>query len=160
MTCNGATGWGFIGEISSQRLRPYTAGFAAASTCVAGVVMDVLTPYMVNSTEWDWELKTGWFYAGIGLPMVIGMWLIIPETANRSAAELDELYERKIKPCKCSPLFLWPEFKLMLDVQGDSARRKLLRKAWLRSAKSSSQRLQPERLPMVYTVEGSQRLRG
>lgn len=101
MTCNGATGWGFIGEISSQRLRPYTAGFAAASTCVAGVVMDVLTPYMVNAQEWDWELKTGWFYAGIGLPMVIGMWLIIPETSNRSAAELDELYERKIKPCKC-----------------------------------------------------------
>ena len=67
MTANGATGWGFIGEISSQRLRPYTAGFGAASTCVAGVVMNVLTPYMVNANEWDWELRTGWFYAGIGM---------------------------------------------------------------------------------------------
>ncbi|KEY71303.1 hypothetical protein S7711_05895 [Stachybotrys chartarum IBT 7711] len=97
MTANGATGWGFIGEISSQRLRPYTAGFGAASTCVAGVVMNILTPYMVNSNEWGWELRTGWFYAGIGLPFVIGMWFIIPETKGRSAAELDELFESKVK---------------------------------------------------------------
>ncbi|KAI9148987.1 alfa-L-rhamnosidase [Paramyrothecium foliicola] len=96
-TANGATGWGFIGEISSQRLRPYTAGFGAASTCVAGVVMNVLTPYMVNGNEWGWELKTGWFYAGIGLPFVVIMWFLIPETKGRTAAELDELFERKVK---------------------------------------------------------------
>lgn len=80
MTANGAAGWGFIGEISSQRLRPYTAGFGAACTCVAGVVMNQLTPYMVNENEWDWGLKTGWFYAGVGLFFTIGMWLLIPET--------------------------------------------------------------------------------
>ncbi|KFA68735.1 hypothetical protein S40285_08868, partial [Stachybotrys chlorohalonatus IBT 40285] len=97
MTANGATGWGFIDEISSQRLRPYTAGFGAASTCVAGVVMNILTPYMVNANEWGWELRIGWFYAGIGLPFVVGMWFIIPETKGRSAAELDELFESKVK---------------------------------------------------------------
>jgi hypothetical protein len=69
MTANGAAGWGFIGEISSQRLRPYTA-------------MSQLTPYMVNQHQWDWGLKTGWFYAGVGLPFVVGMWLVIPETAR------------------------------------------------------------------------------
>ncbi|KAH6984030.1 hexose transporter [Ilyonectria destructans] len=98
MTGNGAAGWGFIGEISSQRLRPYTAGFGAATTCVIGVVMNNLVPYMVNANAWNWGLKTGWFYAGVGLPFTIGMWLLIPETAGRSAAELDELFERKIKP--------------------------------------------------------------
>ena len=82
MTTNGATGWGFIGEISSQRLRAYTAGFGAASTCVAGVVMNVLVPYMVNADEWGWGLKTGWFYAGVGLPFTIAMWFLIPETAG------------------------------------------------------------------------------
>ncbi|KAM6516456.1 hypothetical protein FALCPG4_014639 [Fusarium falciforme] len=97
MTANGAAGWGYIGEISSQRLRPYTAGFGAAITCVVGIVMNVLVPYMVNEHEWNWGFKTGWFYAGVGLPFVIGMWLLIPETKGRSAAELDELFERKIK---------------------------------------------------------------
>ncbi|KAH6950307.1 hexose transporter [Ilyonectria sp. MPI-CAGE-AT-0026] len=98
MTGNGAAGWGFIGEISSQRLRPYTAGFAAASTCVIGVVMNNLVPYMVNANEWNWGFKTGWFYAGVGLPFTVGMWILIPDTSGRSAAELDELFERKIKP--------------------------------------------------------------
>ncbi|WYZ43705.1 hypothetical protein EsH8_VII_000141 [Colletotrichum jinshuiense] len=98
MTSSGAAGWGFIGEISSQRLRPYTAGFGAACTCVIGIVMNVLVPYMVNANKWNWGLKTGWFYAGVGLPFTIGMWLLIPDTAGRSAAELDELFERKIKP--------------------------------------------------------------
>ncbi|KAJ5984667.1 general substrate transporter [Penicillium waksmanii] len=98
LAANGATGWGYIGEVSSQRLRPYTAGFAAAVTCVAGVMMNVLIPYMTNSNKWNWGLKTGWFYFGVGLPFVVGMWLLIPETSGRSAAELDELFERKIKP--------------------------------------------------------------
>ncbi|GIC87545.1 putative MFS alpha-glucoside transporter [Aspergillus udagawae] len=98
LAANGATGWGYIGEISSQRLRPYTAGFGAATTCVVGVVMNVLVPYMTNANEWNWGLKTGWFYAGIGFPFALGMWFLIPETAGRSSAELDELFERKIKP--------------------------------------------------------------
>ncbi len=40
----------------------------------------------------------GWFFAGIGFPFTLGMWFLIPETAGRSVAELDELFERKIKP--------------------------------------------------------------
>jgi len=82
LTANGAAGWGFIGEISSQRLRPYTAGFGAATTCVAGIAMGQLTPYMVNRNEWNWGLKTGWFYGGVGLIFASGMWFLIPETAG------------------------------------------------------------------------------
>ncbi|KAH8819236.1 sugar transporter [Xylogone sp. PMI_703] len=95
---NGATGWGFIGEVSSQRLRPYTAGFGASFNALGGVLMNVLTPYMVNSSQWNWGLKTGWFYTGVGLPFIIGMWLLIPETKGLSAAELDEHFENKVKP--------------------------------------------------------------
>jgi hypothetical protein len=112
---NGATGWGFIGEISAQRLRPYTAGFAAASTCVVGVLFGVLVPYMVNANQWNWGLKTCWLFAGLGSFFTVAMWFLIPETAGyvtpedlggiyididsrRSAAELDELFERKVKP--------------------------------------------------------------
>ncbi|KAH1397390.1 hypothetical protein KXV51_003325 [Aspergillus fumigatus] len=98
LAANGATGWGYIGEISSQRLRPYTAGFGAATTCVVGVLMNVLVPYMTNANEWNWGLKTGWFYAGVGFPFALGMWFLIPETAGCSSAELDELFERGIKP--------------------------------------------------------------
>ncbi|KAM0425875.1 hypothetical protein ACHAPT_008813 [Fusarium lateritium] len=102
MVATGAASSSFNGEISSQRLRPYTSAFAVCITCVIGVIMDVLVPYMVNKHQWNWGLKTGWFYAGIGLPATIGMWLLIPETKGRSTAELDELFERKIKPWRFS----------------------------------------------------------
>lgn len=98
ISANGAAGWGYIGEISSQRLRPYTSGFAASANSLGGLIMTILTPFMVNANQWNWRYRTGWFYAGVGLPWVVGMWLLIPETAGRSSAELDELFERKIKP--------------------------------------------------------------
>ncbi|KAF5988307.1 putative maltose permease (MalP) [Fusarium bulbicola] len=82
ISANGAAGWGYIGEISSQRLRPYTSGFAASANSVTGLIMSVLTPYMVNANKWDWKLKTGFSYAGVGLPWVIGTWLLVPETAR------------------------------------------------------------------------------
>jgi hypothetical protein len=78
----GSTGWGYVGEISSQRLRSYTAGFAAALSCVMGVIMNVLVPYMLSPTAWNWNLKTAFFYLGIGAPFVIGAWFIIPETSG------------------------------------------------------------------------------
>ncbi|XPS69548.1 hypothetical protein M3J09_001816 [Ascochyta lentis] len=80
LTANGAAGWGYIGEISSQRLRPYTAGFGAACICVVAIAMNVLVPYMTNANEWNWGYKTGWFYAGVGLPFAAGIWFLIPET--------------------------------------------------------------------------------
>lgn len=45
-------------------------------------MMNVLVPYMTNANEWNWGLKTGWFYAGVGFPFALGMWFLIPETAG------------------------------------------------------------------------------
>lgn len=78
----GATGWGFIGEVSSQRLRTYTSGAAGAANGLVNIVMNQLVPHMVNANEWNWGLKAGFFYAGIGLPFAIGCWFIVPETAR------------------------------------------------------------------------------
>ena len=69
-----------LGEISSQRLRPYTAGFALGVSCVIGIIMDVLVPYMVNANQWNWSFKTGWFYVGLGSISTVGMWFLMPET--------------------------------------------------------------------------------
>ncbi|KAJ1326182.1 MFS transporter SP family general alpha glucoside:H+ symporter [Microdochium nivale] len=97
IAANGAAGWGYVGEISSQRLRPYTSGFAAAANAAVGLIMSILVPYMVNANMWNWRLKTGLFYAGVGAFWAAGAWLVLPETAGRSAAELDELFESKVR---------------------------------------------------------------
>ncbi|WWD19903.1 hypothetical protein CI109_104372 [Kwoniella shandongensis] len=119
LQCSGSTGWGYVGEISSQRLRPHTAGFAAALSCVMGVIMNVLVPYMLNANEWNWGLKTAFFYAGIGIPFAVGSWFIIPETTGRTSAELDELFENKVKPWR----FHKTQTSLQRVVEAEKARR-------------------------------------
>ena len=31
--------------------------------------MNVLVPYMLNANQWNWGLKTAFFYTGIGAPL-------------------------------------------------------------------------------------------
>ncbi|KAH6716081.1 general substrate transporter [Leptodontidium sp. MPI-SDFR-AT-0119] len=95
---NGASAYAYLSETSSQRLRTYTAGFANGMVVPSGIVLGVLQPYMINANQWNWGLKTTWFFTGIGMPFTIAMWFLLPETKGRTTAELDELFERKIKP--------------------------------------------------------------
>lgn len=44
--------------------------------------MNVLVPYMLNENEWNWGLKTAFFYTGLGAPFAIASWFIIPEPAG------------------------------------------------------------------------------
>ena len=93
-----AIGYGFLGEIPSQRLRVHTAGFAASAASFMGVFNNIVVPYMISATSWNWGLKSMWFYFGTGASFAIGSWFILPEPSGRTAAELDEMFESKIKP--------------------------------------------------------------
>ena len=69
-----------VGEIPSQRLRSKTAGFCQVLGIVAGIILDVLIPYMTNANKWNWSYKTGWFFAGTGAVATAGIVYLIPET--------------------------------------------------------------------------------
>lgn len=64
MARSSATGWPFIGEISSQRLRSYTAGFGAAITYVAAMAMSLAVAFFVE--EKGRLFMSGWLYFGAG----------------------------------------------------------------------------------------------
>lgn len=53
---------------------------------------------MIQANELNWGLKTCFFFAGLSFFIVVATWFIIPETSGRSPAELDEMFEKKIKP--------------------------------------------------------------
>jgi hypothetical protein len=44
--------------------------------------MGVLVPYMLNTNQWNWGLKTTWFFTGIGAPFLVALWFLLPETAG------------------------------------------------------------------------------
>ncbi|WWD01005.1 hypothetical protein V866_007943 [Kwoniella sp. B9012] len=94
----GGAGWSLVGEVSTARLRARTAGFAAGFAVLIGIPLGYGTPYMISETSLNWGLKTCFFYAGLAFLPVVGAWFVIPETAHRSAAELDEMFEGKVKP--------------------------------------------------------------
>ncbi|KAK8853025.1 hypothetical protein IAR55_003726 [Kwoniella newhampshirensis] len=94
----GTLGRSFAAEAGSSRLRAKTAGISSAGGVAVGVLFSTTVPYMLNAEKANWGLKTCYFFAGISLPMCIAAFFVIPDTSKRTPAELDEMFEKKIRP--------------------------------------------------------------
>jgi MFS family permease len=90
---NGGFGWVYAGEVGSQRLRARTTGLAAALSVVFGLTFNTSVPYMISTTAANWGYKTAWLFFCTGVVVVVLCVFFLPETAKRSPAELDEMYE-------------------------------------------------------------------
>lgn len=97
-TLLGNLGWAYIGETGSSRLRAKTAGVAACGGVCLGLVFNTSVPYMLNATAANWGLKTAFFFAGISAPFVVVSFFLVPDTSRRTAAELDEMFRKKVRP--------------------------------------------------------------
>ncbi|PON23295.1 hypothetical protein TGAM01_v207822 [Trichoderma gamsii] len=80
-----------------------TTGNAAAGTALTGPITfffnsitGIATCYATPPMLLHLSLKAGFVYGAFSVPICIIMWLYVPETSGRSAAEIDELYERRI----------------------------------------------------------------
>ena len=82
VTAATSIGYGFLGELPAQRHRAHTAGFSAALGAVFGTINNVIGPYMLSKTAWNWGEKAFWLYVGLGAPFAFGSWFIVPEPAR------------------------------------------------------------------------------
>ncbi|KAI5458760.1 hypothetical protein BGZ63DRAFT_432233 [Mariannaea sp. PMI_226] len=71
------------------------------------------TPPMLLSLN----VKTGFVYGAFSVPMCILLWFYLPETKGRSAAEIDELYERKVPAWRWSKTVTAAEEQMHAVVQ-------------------------------------------
>lgn len=55
---------------------------------------------MLSPNEWNWAGMTGFFYAGLTALLIAFMWFMLPETKDRTFAELDVLFENKVSARK------------------------------------------------------------
>lgn len=89
-----------VTEIPSNILRTKTVILARNVYNIAGIVVAIITPYMLNPTAWNWRAKTGFFWAGFALFSAIWCWFELPETKDRTFAELDLLFENHVSARK------------------------------------------------------------
>lgn len=59
---------------------------------------------MLSPNEWNWAGMTGFFYAGLTGLLITFMWFMLPETKDRTFAELDVLFENKVPARKFSKM--------------------------------------------------------
>lgn len=85
-----------VTEIPSSTLRTKTVILSRNVYNVSGIVISIITPYMLNPTAWNWKAKTGLFWAGFSIASAIWCWFELPETKGRTFAELDLLFENHV----------------------------------------------------------------
>lgn len=97
-TTLGTMGWSYVAETGSSRLRAQTAGVAAAGGVAIGTLFSSTVPLMLNPIGPNWGLKICFFFAGISAPMCIAAFFVMPDTSRRTPAEIDEMFEKKVRP--------------------------------------------------------------
>jgi SP family general alpha glucoside:H+ symporter-like MFS transporter len=88
--------YAIVGETSSLKLRAATQGVAGVVGQVSSVLLGGVLPFIYNPDAGNMGAKTGFLYCAlcaIGLAM---LWFFLPEMKDRSAAELDQMFEMRL----------------------------------------------------------------
>ncbi|KAK6868279.1 Maltose permease MAL61 [Candida tropicalis] len=94
-----------VGEIPSSKLRAKTVMLARNLYNVAGIIVAIVTPYMLNPTEWNWKAKSAFLWAGIAIASATWVYFELPETRGRTFAELDKLFAEGVPSRKFKTTF-------------------------------------------------------
>lgn len=96
----GTIAFSLVAELSTRRLQIKTVALGRALYNVVAIICNVLTPYMLNSTAWNWGNYAGFFWSGTCFLSLIYTYFRVPEPSGRTFAELDILFERRISARK------------------------------------------------------------
>ncbi|KAL4866611.1 hypothetical protein BDV12DRAFT_172561 [Aspergillus spectabilis] len=86
-----------VAEMPSSRLRTKTVVLARNMYNILNLVTGIIIPYMLNVDAWNWRGKSGFFWGGLCLACLTWSFFRLPEPKGRSYAELDVLFERRVR---------------------------------------------------------------
>jgi SP family general alpha glucoside:H+ symporter-like MFS transporter len=96
----GPVGYAIVAEISSTRLRQKTVVLARATYNLCSILNNSLLSLQLNSLAWNWGAKDGLFWAGITLLCAVWCIFRLPESKDRTYAELNVLFEHRVPAWK------------------------------------------------------------
>ena len=91
-----------VSETSSIRLRTKSVCLARNSYNIINIFSQVIEPYMMNPTEWNWKGKTAFFWAGFAALTTVWAYFRLPEAKGRTYEELDILFAKGVSARKFS----------------------------------------------------------
>ncbi|CAJ2511685.1 Uu.00g073100.m01.CDS01 [Anthostomella pinea] len=90
-----------VSEVPSTRLRAKSIILARNGYNAINIAfVNVVSYRQVSPGEWNWGLKSGFFWAGVNAVFTTYVFFRMPETRGRTYAELDILFENKVPPRK------------------------------------------------------------
>ncbi|KAJ9608013.1 hypothetical protein H2200_008092 [Cladophialophora chaetospira] len=92
----GATGFTYLTEVATARLRAKTVSIGLATQSCFGLMWTFVLPYLFNPDKANLGGKVGFIFGGMSIPCFILLWCYQPETAGRSYEELDELFMKNV----------------------------------------------------------------
>ncbi|KAM0347293.1 hypothetical protein ACHAPU_004812 [Fusarium lateritium] len=92
----GPVTYSLISELSSTRLKAKTIVMARAAYNASNIFVNVMTNYQLSSTAWNWGARTAYFWAGTCLFSAVWVFFRLPEPKDRTYAELDVLFEKRV----------------------------------------------------------------
>lgn len=94
--------YSLVCELSSTRLRTKSVVLARNCYNICGIINNIITPAMLNPSEWDWGATSAYFFAG--MCFLFGTWTYfrLPEPKGRTYTELDILFEQRVSARKFS----------------------------------------------------------
>lgn len=92
--------YSLVSELTSTRLRIKGVVLARNMYNIIGIITNILTPRMLNSTAWNWGAHTGFFWAGSCALCAVWTFFRLPEPKGRTYGELDILFERGVSARK------------------------------------------------------------
>ncbi|KAH6611562.1 hypothetical protein Trco_001582 [Trichoderma cornu-damae] len=98
----GPVSYSLVSEIPSSLLRSKSVVIARFAYACLNIVANVIAPYQLNPSAWGWGARAGFFWGGTCTLGLIFTYFCIPEPRNRTTAELDLLFERKVPARKFS----------------------------------------------------------
>jgi MFS transporter, SP family, general alpha glucoside:H+ symporter len=85
-----------VTEIPAGRLRTRTVVLARGSYIILSIITNIIVPYMLNPTAWNWSAKSGLLFSGLAFVSLLWSYFRLPEPKGRSFAELDSLFAQGV----------------------------------------------------------------
>ncbi|KAE8166078.1 general substrate transporter [Aspergillus tamarii] len=83
-------------EVPTPRLRMKTIAIASATYSALNMMWGFVLPYMFNPDKANLGAKITFIFGGVSTLIMALVWFLLPETANRTYQELDEMFEKRV----------------------------------------------------------------